>query len=234
MCVLEALPGLSHQLWVIIPAYNEASIIGKVVAMAKQHFEHVVVVDDASDDATAAAAKDAGAVVLRHAVNLGQGGALQTGFQFACGHGARYIATFDADGQHDIADVIRMAGMLVRKGQDVVLGSRFLDGRSEVPPARALLLRLACGFSRKTTGLHLSDAHNGLRVMTAGAAASMNLKQPRMAHASEILARISSLNLRYAEAPVNIRYTAYSRRKGQRFWHALDILHDLVIGKFLR
>ena len=89
--------------WVVIPAFNEAPVIGGVVAGVRALFPRVLVVDDASDDDTAAIARAAGAYTATHPINLGQGAALQTGFEAALARGARYVVTFDADGQHDPA-----------------------------------------------------------------------------------------------------------------------------------
>ena len=88
--------------WVVIAAYNEAAVIEQVVASVISEGWRVVVVDDGSADATAASARAGGAVVLRHAINRGQGAALQTGIDYALRRGAQQIVTFDADGQHEL------------------------------------------------------------------------------------------------------------------------------------
>jgi glycosyltransferase involved in cell wall biosynthesis len=216
--------------WIVIPALNEAHTIGAVVAPLRAHGWHVVVVDDGSRDATAAAARAGGAVVLRHALNLGQGAGLRTGFAFVqrqCG--ARYVVTYDADGQHQPEAVAALLDALERSGADVALGSRFLDAAASraVPATRRALLQLATRFTRLTTGLRVTDAHNGLRAFTVDAAARLRLTHNRMAHASEILGEVARLRLRYAEAPVTIRYTDYSMAKGQRPLDAVAILWDI-------
>ena len=86
--------------WVVIPAYQEAKVLRRVVMGVRRVAPRVVVVDDGSADATAQEALAAGATVLRHAVNLGQGAALQTGMDYALAQGAQFLFTFDADGQH--------------------------------------------------------------------------------------------------------------------------------------
>ena len=216
--------------WIVIPALNEARTIGGVVAPLRAQGWRVVVIDDGSRDATAAAARAAGAFVLRHSLNLGQGAGLRTGFAFVRRQpGARVVVTYDADGQHQPESVAALLDTLERTGSDVALGSRFLDGtaRREVPAARRTLLRLATLFTRMTTGLCVTDAHNGLRAFTLEATARLRLTHNRMAHASEILGEIARLGLRYAEAPVTIRYTEYSMAKGQRPLDALAILWDI-------
>lgn len=217
-------------LYVVVPAYREAAVIGQTVATLRQHVGHVIVVDDCSPDDTGEQARAAGATVLRHPINLGQGAALQTGIIYALQSGAAYIATFDADGQHSPEDLRAMLGRLIDKQLDIVIGSRFLGHAEAMPTSRVLFLRLAVLFTRLTSGLSLTDTHNGLRVMSAEAARRIDITQNRMAHASEILEAIARLKLKYEEAPVNIRYSAYSLAKGQRLSGSFDILKDLLVG----
>lgn len=214
-------------LWVIIPAYNEARVIADVLRQVCANCSNVVVVDDGSTDDTASISKGANAHVVRHPINLGQGAALETGIQYALLNGAQYVATFDADGQHSIDDVLEMLDRLIHSGVDIVIGSRFLGDAAEIPWNRRLILRLATLFTNLTSGISLSDAHNGLRVMTASTAAQLHIQQNRMAHASEIVSTIKNLRLRYVESPVRVRYTAYSISKGQRFRDIGRILGDL-------
>jgi glycosyltransferase involved in cell wall biosynthesis len=213
--------------WIIVPAFNEATTLQAVIA-GVQACGSVVVVDDGSADATARIAAEAGVAVLRHPINLGQGAALQTGIDYALARDAEAIVTFDADGQHRPGDVLRLVEALQRSHADFALGSRFLGQTQDtVPPMRRLLLRAATLFTRMTTGLAVSDAHNGLRAMTARGARSIRLHQNRMAHASEILDQIAASGLPYVEVPVTIDYTRYSMAKGQRASDALVILIDL-------
>lgn len=191
-------------------------------------FPHIVCVDDGSKDGSGDAALAAGAVVVRHPVNLGQGAALQTGIDFAVRQpGADYIVTFDADGQHRVKDALAMVLRLESEPLDVVLGSRFLDGQTTVGWSKRLVLWLAVIFERAGTRLKLTDAHNGLRAFTRDAAARIEITQNRMAHASEIVSQISRKKLRYAEQPMRVLYTPYSRAKGQSLWNSINILIDL-------
>ena len=222
----QALKGLH----VVVPAFREAAVIGQTVATLRGHVEHVIVVDDCSPDDTGERARAAGAVVLRHPINLGQGAALQTGIVYALQSGAQYIATFDADGQHSPEDLRGMLERLIERQLDIVIGSRFLGNAEAMPASRARFLKLAVFFTRMTSGLTLTDTHNGLRVMSAEAARQMDITQNRMAHASEIIEAIARLKLKYEEAPVNIRYSEYSLAKGQRLSGSFDILKDLLVG----
>src|SRR5262249_40916537 len=156
----------------------------------------VVVVDDFSSDETADIAEQAGAIVIRHPINLGQGAALQTGITYALGHGADIIVTFDADGQHDASDVRRLVEAIQKNDADFALGSRFLGRAINMPSARRVVLRGALLFTRLATGMEISDVHNGLRAMTHRGAKALYLRQNRMAHASEILEQISRSRLK--------------------------------------
>jgi glycosyltransferase involved in cell wall biosynthesis len=215
----------------VIPAYNEAATVGGVVRRALAVGTEVVVVDDGSADGTAGAAAGAGARVAVHEENLGQGAALRTGIELALALGATHVVTCDADGQHRPEDATRMIERLDREGLDVVLGTRQGLRAEGMPLERHLLLRAGLLFTRLTTGLRLTDTHNGLRVLSARAAAALDLTQPRMAHASQILERISRLGLRWAEEPVRVSYTTYSRGKGQTGLGAVQILLDLAREK---
>ena len=216
------------QLWVICAAYNEAAMIGRVVSELRRAGYRTVVVDDGSADATGPIAAAAGAHVVTHPLNLGQGAALQTGIDYALSRGAEVLVTFDADGQHRVADIRRLVEALARERAAFALGSRFLGEAQDLPPLRRLILRAATVFTRLTTGLRLTDSHHGLRALTRQGAAAIRLRQNRMAHASEILAEIARSRLPYVEVPVSIEYTAYSLAKGQRLSDSVLILLDLL------
>jgi polyprenyl-phospho-N-acetylgalactosaminyl synthase len=219
------------RVWIVIPAYNEAPVIAGVVEAVRARVGNVVVVDDCSGDGTREAAFSGGAVVLRHPINLGQGAALQTGIRYALSRGAELIVTFDADGQHRPEDIAVLLDTQRRTGADVVIGSRFLGATENLPRSRRAILKLATVFTRVTSGLKVTDAHNGLRLLTRSAAQRIEIRQNRMAHASEIIGQIRWLGLSVAEAPVTIVYTEYSLRKGQRLGNALNILVELFIAR---
>ncbi len=152
----------------------------------------------------------------------------------ALAQGAQVIVTFDADGQHRIADIPRLVEALAAEQADFALGSRFLGRSPNIPALRRLLLKAATLFTRLTTGLELTDTHNGLRAMSRRGAAALRLRQNRMAHASELIAQIAGSGLRYVERPVTIDYSAYSLAKGQKLRDTFLILVDLFARRLYR
>ena len=215
----------------IVPAYNEEKTIGSVVQSLFDHVDRVVVVDDGSRDETAARAAGAGATVLRHELNRGQGAALETGHEYARMIGAEHVLHFDADEQFDVADIRPALAKLKNTAADVLLGSRFLDGRSRVPwVKRRLLLPLARLFHRLTDRTRLTDAHNGFRVLNRRALEVIRLTQDRMAHASEIPAQAARGGLKTVELPVRVVYREY----GQGMGGGARIIKELIFGKFIR
>ncbi len=216
--------------WLVVPLFNEATVVREVVRSAREKFPNIVCVDDGSKDDSVEEALAGGAVVVKHPINLGQGAALQTGLDFAFGQtGAEYFVTFDSDGQHRTEDAERMVERLRAEPLDIVVGSRFLDDRTNASALKKFVLRLAVLFERITTGVKLTDAHNGLRALNRTAVREIRITQNRMAHASEIVGLIGKKKLRYAEEAVQIIYTDYSRSKGQSLWNSVNILSELLI-----
>lgn len=220
------------KVFVVIPAYNEEKIIKKVIFEVQRFCTDIIVVDDGSKDKTFEIAKACNVLVLRHTINRGQGAALKTGIDFALLNKADIIVTFDADGQMSAADIPKLIDPIVKKQADIVLGSRFLQNKTNIPGLRRVVLKMALIFTRFTTGLKLTDSHNGFRAMTASCAKSIEIRQDKMAHASEILNEIARKKLKYVEVPVEINYTEYSLKKGQKLSGAIKILVDLFLGKF--
>lgn len=213
----------------IIPMHNEGRIIGDVVRDVRGAFPYVVCVDDGSTDESGEAARAAGAIVVRHPINMGQGAALQTGFDYAMSDPAMTeVVTFDADGQHQVADAVGMVEKLHAEDLDVVIGSRFLDDRTEVARLRKAILKTAAVYTRWTSGMALTDAHNGLRAIDRPLLERLRLRQNRMAHASELVDQIGRAGVRWAEYPTHIIYSDYSKAKGQSLLNSVNILFELI------
>jgi glycosyltransferase involved in cell wall biosynthesis len=225
-----------EDVWIVIPAFGEASVISDVVSDVRAVFDNVVCVDDGSRDDTAERAWQAGAYVVRHPVNLGQGAAIQTGVEFARSQpGARVFVTFDADGQHRVQDVVRMIDRLSGEDLDIVVGTRFAGTVAKnMPPLKRLALPVIAKLSRTSRRLGLTDAHNGLRVFNRTVADGLNLTMNGMAHASEIVVLIIENGWRVAEEPVEILYTDYSMSKGQPLVNGVNIIFDGLLRRRMR
>lgn len=215
--------------WVIIPLYNEASVVGDVITGLRASFSNVVCIDDGSGDGSGLLARRAGAQVVTHPINLGQGAALQTGFEYALERNARYVVTFDADGQHRVEDARAMVERARAEDLAIVFGSRFLDDRTRPGLLKRMVLKTAVAVTNWTTSTRLTDAHNGLRVIREDALKRIKLRQDRMAHGTEIVIQLGRTGLPYAEHAVEVLYTDYSRSKGQSLLNSINILIDLII-----
>lgn len=220
----------------IVPAFNEGSRIVAAITDARQYVDHVVVVDDCSSDDTGVVAKSAGAIVLRHIINRGQGAALQTGTDYALKTlVADVIVHFDADGQMMGSEIPMMVQPIAAGEADVVLGSRFLGKAAlNMPAMRRFMIRLGTIFTIVLSGIRVTDTHNGFRALSRKAASEMRISLDRMAHASEILDLIKTKRLKYVERPVTISYTADTLHKGQSTVKAMmtakDILKKKIVG----
>lgn len=227
-----------HDVWIVVPAFNEARIIGDVIADVRSVFDHVVCVDDGSKDGTGDAALAAGAHVVTHPVNLGQGAAIQTGVEYARSQpGAAIFATFDADGQHRVKDLIRMIDRLAAERADLVVGTRFADPGvvSSTPLVKRIALRTVAMLSPRGRRLGLTDAHNGLRVFNRTVADELDLTINGMGHASEFIMLAHEKHWRVAEEPVEILYTEYSKSKGQPLLNGVNIVFEgLLRGRTSR
>ncbi len=226
---------VSSQVFVVIPTYNEGAVLRSTIRGLLHSGYSIVVVDDGSSDGTGGIVKSLPVHYLRHPVNLGQGAALQTGMDYALAKGAEYLVHFDADGQHParrIADLLQP----VRSGEcDVAVGSRFLnaDNSKLIPLGRRILLRGAVIVSGLLTNVWLSDAHNGFRALSRSAALKIRFHENGFAHATEFLDEVRRARLRVREVSAAIRYTDYSRAKGQGASNSLNILIDVLLRKVL-
>jgi len=219
-------------LFVVIPAYNEEKNIGRVISGLFNHgFKNIIVVDDGSSDKTYETAKGSGVYVLRHEINRGQGAALQTGDEFAILKGADVVVHFDADGQFNPDDIAGAVREMEKTGTDVVLGSRFLDARSSLPwTKRNIVLPVSKIINRFFTGVKLTDAHNGFRVLSRNALEKIYIVQDRMAHNSDIVRQIKNNNLKFTEFPVHVIYKEY----GQGIEGGAKIIMDLFQDRFIK
>lgn len=220
---------------IIIPIYNEAKVIGGVIRSVLKKYPHVVCINDGSKDDSSLEIAKTKAYRIEHPINMGQGAALQTGIEFArMLPDVKYFVTFDADGQHRLEDVSAMLKTMKGDQYDLILGSRFLGGAINMAASKRLVLKAGIAFSNMTSGLKLTDTHNGLRVFNRKVAEEIQITLPDMSHASEILEIIAAKKYRYKEVPVVIEYTDYSKGKGQSLINAVNIGFDTLLRKFTK
>ena len=226
---------MTMQTWIVIPAYNEENKIVEVVEeLKKAGYSQIVIVDDGSEDHTYQKALSTGVTVLKHIINRGQGAALKTGLDYALEKGAQIIVTFDADGQHSPQDLASLIKPLQEGKADIVLGSRFLNKKSNTPFIRKIFLKGGALIFRIFYGVKVSDSHNGLRALSRKAAQKIKITQDGMEHASQIIEEIAKNKLKYLEIPVIIRYTDYSLKHGQKTSNAFKILLKMIIHKLTK
>ena len=152
---------------IVVPALNEAASIGEVLSSLNEHGHPTVVVSDGSVDATADIARTSGVAVLELAINLGVGGALRAGFQYACRHHYEAIIQVDADGQHPMSHIDKLITAANELNADMVVGSRFADGSStmSVGGIRRVTMRVLAWSASRATQTTITDSTSGFRLI---------------------------------------------------------------------
>ena len=214
----------------VIPAWNEAANISKVVNGVKAYADEIIVVDDGSKDETAVLAGKTGAIVIRHPINRGQGAALQTGNDYALANGADIIVHFDADDQFRADEIKDMVAPIIENRADIVFGSRFLGKKANFPPFKKYLIMPLAKIFTRSLGLKLSDPQNGFRALNRRAAKAIRIANREMAHASEIQIKAGQSGLKIAEVAVTVTY----HRPGQGLSGGFNIMRDLLIHKIIK
>lgn len=216
------------KIFCVIPAWNEEKNINKVVREVKEKVTEVVVVDDGSTDQTSREARSAGAKVLRHLINRGQGAALQTGNEYALKIGADVIVHFDADGQFLAEEINDMTAPIKRGEAEVIFGSRFLEKKSQIPILKKFfILPLAHLANKLLLGVTLTDPQSGFRALSRVAAQKIEIEQDDMAHCSEIIYKTFKNNLKFREVPITVIYHGFGQKLGGGF----KIVKDLLLAK---
>lgn len=218
---------------VIIPAYNEAAVISRVVKHAKKVFSKTkdfsidtIVINDGSKDATAREASKAGAIVVSHILNSGAGGATLTGLAYARQNEYDIAATMDADGQHSPEDVLKGIYSLSSNDNDLLIGSRLIDstGMSKTK----VFGNMGLSFITKVLfNVTVTDSQSGLRIYSNRAIQSLDWRASGYEFCSEMIWRAKQLGLVVSEFPIKAIYTDYSRQKGQNNWNAVNIVKRL-------
>lgn len=217
---------------IIIPAYNEEKVIASVLKELQNHnYHNIIVVDDGSKDSTAKVAESMNVKVIKHPVNRGQGAALKTGIDYALEQGSNILVTFDADGQFKAEEIKSMIEPIQKKEVEITLGSRFLGKTINMPLLKKLTLKGGVMFTYIFSKIKLSDTHNGFKAFSKEAASQLELRQDRMAHASEIIDEINKKKIKFKEVPVTVIYTEYTKEKGQSITNSARIVFHLLMKK---
>lgn len=221
---------------IILPAYNEAAVIGSVLKSLPKQYKNTsistVVVDDGSQDATATVAAKAGATVVRHLINVGSGGATNTGLEYARANNFDYAVTLDADGQHTATDCRQVLQELTKNQYDIVIGNRLMakDGM----PWHKILGNKGLDFvTFALFGLRVRDSQSGLKGFSRQALEKINIRSAGYEFCSEIIWRAKQQNLKVTEVAVKAIYTPYSMSKGQSSWNGFGIVKNLIKRKLL-
>jgi polyprenyl-phospho-N-acetylgalactosaminyl synthase len=224
------MPQLNSQtptVWSVVPPLNEAGVLGDVTAYLRCIFPIGLCLLPARRAHPGDTALRAAATLVRHPVNLGQGAAIQTGVEYARRQpGAQVFATFDADGQHRVKDLVTMIDRLSAGDVDVVIGTRFGPGVTRPPLLKRIVLQTAARLSPRGRRLGLTDTNNGLRVFNKTVADGLDITMSGMSHATEFIMLIAENHWRVAEEPVEVLYTEYSKSKGQPLLNGVNIIFD--------
>lgn len=212
----------------VIPARNEQEHIRDVLRETKKHVDKVIVVDDASSDKTGEIAKQGGALVLRHIVNLGAGGALKTGCDAALLLGADIIVILDADDQHDPREIPGLIDPILKGEADIVFGERQFN--KNMPLEKRIGNKFFYLTSKYLFGTNIKDTLCGFRALTSEAYKKIRWDSRDYSVMSEILVNVKQNNLKYISKPIKTIY--HNKYKGTSLIDGLKIFIKLIILKF--
>ncbi len=211
--MLETMTPTEKSIWILIPAYNEATVIASVIhEIRSAGYSNIIVIDDGSRDQTEEAARATGVMTLRHRLNRGKGAATKTGIEAAKHLGADIIVTMDGDGQHDPHDIRNLIDPIKHNHCDVVLGSRLINPKG-MPGYKILHNKIGNILVWYIYGLYVTDSQSGFRAYSRHAAEVINTRTDRYEYDSEVIREIYKYKLRYREIPIQVRYTDYSMGK---------------------
>jgi len=220
----------TQKIYIVIPAFNEALSIEKVIEdLFEYGYKNIVVVDDASTDKTSKTVEIFNIFLIKHPVNMGPGAAVKTGIDFAILDGADIIVTFDADGQHLAKDISALVEPIISNKADISLGNRFLNNTSNVPIFKKIILKTGAALTFLMYGVLSTDSHNGLKALSRSAALKIDIKSNGWEYCSEIIEEIVLKKVKYLEVPVTVKYTDYSIKKGQKIYNSFYIISKMFV-----
>ena len=189
-----------------IPAFNEEKNIGVIITKLKKVSNSIIVCDDGSSDLTAEIARGLGATVISHSKNQGYGAAIKSIFLEARKTDVDVLVTFDADGQHRIEDIEKVLEPIISKNADVVIGSRFLDEKTEIPRYRKFGVKVITELTNVSTGSKITDSQSGFRAYNKNVLEDVIPTESGMGISTEILIKVQEKGLRISEVPIKILY----------------------------
>ena len=190
-----------------IPAYNEEKNIASIIIKLKKITDSIIVCDDGSSDMTSDISKNLGAIVITHKKNMGYGVAINSIFQKAKELNIDLLVTFDADGQHRVEDIEKVVEPIKNNTADLVIGSRFLDKKSNVPNYRKIGIKVITKITNASIKKKLTDSQSGFRAYNKQVLSQISPSDIGMGISTEILIKSSSKGLRIMEVPVTILYS---------------------------
>jgi len=224
---------MSHEheprVFIVIPALNEERTICWVVYQATKQADAVIVVDDGSSDLTAEMAKECGAVVLKHKVNLGKGAALRTGFVESLRRGANIVVTLDADGQHDPREIEKLIAPIVNDEADVVIGSRFKRRSSANMPLYRKIGNKILNIFTSPKRRDITDTQSGFRAYNRKALKAIGITTNGIGVDSQILMEVNNKNLRIIEVPISCQYGGLKTSTYNPIRHTFSVIVSIIV-----
>ena len=190
-----------------IPAFNEAKNIAAIIIELKKITDSIIVCDDGSSDLTAEISEKLGSTVIRHEKNMGYGAAINSIFKKCVEINSDVLVTFDADGQHRTDDIEKVLKPIKENQADIVIGSRFLDNKSDVPNYRKVGIKIITKVTNASIKKKLTDSQSGFRAYNRQVLTQINPSDIGMGISTEILIKASSKGLRITEVPIKILYS---------------------------
>lgn len=225
-----------HKIAIIIPAYNEATVIDGVLKKlildlnkddATSNSTIVVVNDGSKDDTAKIVSRHKDVVLISHLLNSGAGAATRTALRYARTNGFEFAISCDADGQHASEDVISVAKELSKEKFDMIIGSRLFAEEGMIWYRKLGNLGLSL-FTFLLFGSTVKDSQSGLRGYGKKALQNITWHSNNFTFNSELMWRARQLKLTIKEIPIKAIYTDYSLAKGQSNWNAIPIFRQLL------
>ena len=216
-------------IYILIPVFNEKKVIKKLILNLKKNFKYIIAVNDGSYDGNREILEELDIILINHPINLGQGAAIKTGLEYINNYlNGHAVITFDADGQHSVEDAVLFADNILTTDKDIIFGSRFIKNSVNVPFLKKIMLKTATLITNQFLSLNLTDTHNGLKAIKTSVLQKINLSIDGYAFETELIIEIAKNQIPYIELPTDIKYTEYSKQKGQGILNSIRIFEDII------